>query len=100
MASARFAGVPRKRTVLDPGAWHLDPSLIDKHLYTISDEAIEHGFAIPVITAAAASLIPQMRVDVMGLDRPAAAQERRQAIEAEERAGSRHAAARASLGPK
>jgi hypothetical protein len=69
MSAACFAGISRKRTILDPGAWHLDLSLINKHLYAVSDEAKERGFAIPVIAAATASLVPQMRVDVMGLDR-------------------------------
>jgi hypothetical protein len=69
MSAACFAGVPWKRTILDAGAWHLDPSLIDKHLYAVSAEAIEHGLAIPVIAAAAAACVLQMRVDVVGLER-------------------------------
>ncbi len=69
MSAACFAGVTQERTILDRGSRHLDPSLINKHLYAVSDEAKERGFAIPVIAAATASSVPQMRVDVVGLDR-------------------------------
>jgi hypothetical protein len=66
MASARLAGVPQQGTVLDPFVWHVDPSLIHEHLHAVCAHAVKRRAAIPIIAAACAHLIQQMRVDVVG----------------------------------
>ena len=58
---------PWDRNVLDFVPWHLDPPPVDKHLQTICDEPVGSKLTVPVIAAARARRIPQMRVDVMSL---------------------------------
>jgi hypothetical protein len=51
------------------GPRHIDPSLVHEHLQVACDEPIKCRLAILVIAAAPTSLDPQMRVDVVGLER-------------------------------
>jgi hypothetical protein len=66
MSSAGLAAIAQQGAVLDPFVRHVDPLLIHVHLHTACGQAIQRWAAILIIAAAAASLIPQMRVDVVG----------------------------------
>ena len=66
MASSCFATITRQGAVLDLFVRHVDPLLIHVHLHAACGQAIQRWAAILIIAAAAASLIPQMRVDVVG----------------------------------
>ncbi len=67
MSPACFAAVTWQGAILDAFVRHVDPSLIYVHLHPACGKAIHRRAAVLVVTAAAASLISEMRVDVMGL---------------------------------
>jgi hypothetical protein len=69
MPSVGLTRISEQGAVLDAFGRYVDPLLIHEHLHAACGKAIHRRAAIPVIAAAPASLVPQMRVDVMGLDR-------------------------------
>src|SRR5215203_4054216 len=54
--------------ILDRFVGHIDPSLMREHLQAARGEAIRCGRAVPVVAAACALPVYQIRVDVMGFD--------------------------------
>ena len=69
MPSVGLTRISEQGAVLDAFVRYVDPLLIHEHLHAACGKAIHRRATILVIAATPASLVPQMRVNVMSLDR-------------------------------
>ena len=67
VSSARFAGIVRKRPVLDSPIRHIKPVVIEVHLHTSRGHTVRYRPTIILVAAARAVGIVAMQVDVVGL---------------------------------
>jgi hypothetical protein len=69
MSATGFTRITWQGAVLNPVAWHVDPSLVHEHLDAICKESIGHRAAISVIAATLPLRIRQIQVEIVRLDR-------------------------------